>query len=89
MDRGQRAGIGHLIVCGSAERTTQVCGTRRAPPAKLRGSTAHHRMPVASISISIDYHVATPGIAATAKTVSIYKDEKFSDHAPLIIDYDL
>ena len=35
----------------------------------------------------IDYHVATPGIAATAKAVSIYKDERFSDHAPLIIDY--
>jgi exodeoxyribonuclease-3 len=37
----------------------------------------------------IDYHVATPGIAARAKSVSIYKDERFSDHAPLIIDYDL
>ncbi|MEG1770808.1 MAG: exodeoxyribonuclease III, partial [Comamonas sp.] len=37
----------------------------------------------------IDYHVATPGIAARAKTVSVYKDVKFSDHAPLIIDYDL
>ena len=36
----------------------------------------------------IDYHVATPGIAAQAKAVSIYKDERFSDHAPLIIDYD-
>jgi exodeoxyribonuclease III len=35
----------------------------------------------------IDYHVATPGIAAQAKEVSIYKDERFSDHAPLIIDY--
>ncbi len=36
----------------------------------------------------IDYHVATPGIAKKAKTVSIYKDEKFSDHAPLTIHYD-
>lgn len=35
----------------------------------------------------IDYHVATPGIAAQATTVAIYKDERFSDHAPLIIDY--
>jgi len=35
----------------------------------------------------IDYHVATPGIAAMAKTVAIYKDERFSDHAPLTIDY--
>lgn len=36
----------------------------------------------------IDYQIATPGIAAKAKSVSIYKDERFSDHAPLIIDYD-
>jgi exodeoxyribonuclease-3 len=35
----------------------------------------------------IDYHVATPGIAATATAVSIYKDERFSDHAPLTIEY--
>ncbi len=37
----------------------------------------------------IDYQIATPGIAAKAKSVSIYKDERFSDHAPLIVDYDL
>ena len=36
----------------------------------------------------IDYHIATPGLAATAKSSSIYKDERFSDHAPLIVDYD-
>jgi len=36
----------------------------------------------------IDLHVATSGIASTAKASSIYKGEKFSDHAPLIADYD-
>ena len=36
----------------------------------------------------IDYHLATPGIAATAKRASIFKDQRFSDHAPLLIDYD-
>jgi len=36
----------------------------------------------------IDYQVATPRIAATARAVSIYKQRRFSDHAPLIIDYD-
>jgi len=36
----------------------------------------------------IDYHVATPGIAATAHRESIYKRRRFSDHAPLVIDYD-
>jgi exodeoxyribonuclease-3 len=36
----------------------------------------------------IDYQIATPGIAATAVKESIYKAKRFSDHAPLTIDYD-
>jgi exodeoxyribonuclease-3 len=36
----------------------------------------------------IDYHVATPGIAATATSAAVYKDERFSDHAPLTITYE-
>jgi len=36
----------------------------------------------------IDYQIATPGIAATAVKASIYKRRRFSDHAPLTIDYD-
>ncbi len=37
----------------------------------------------------LDYHLATPAIAALAKSEHIYKDEKFSDHAPITIDYAL
>lgn len=37
----------------------------------------------------LDYHLATPATAATALTESIYKKQKFSDHAPITIDYDL
>ena len=36
----------------------------------------------------IDYQIATPGIAARARKVKIYKDQRYSDHAPLTIDYD-
>ena len=36
----------------------------------------------------IDYHLATPGLAAKARRESIYTAQHFSDHAPLIIDYD-
>jgi exodeoxyribonuclease III len=36
----------------------------------------------------IDYQIATPGIAGTARRARVYKDSRFSDHAPLIIDYD-
>jgi exodeoxyribonuclease-3 len=35
----------------------------------------------------LDYHFATPAVAATAKQASIYLDQRFSDHAPLTIDY--
>ncbi len=35
----------------------------------------------------IDYQIATPGIAACAKACAIYVDQRFSDHAPLTIDY--
>ena len=35
----------------------------------------------------IDYHVATPALAAKAKRVAVYKAERFSDHAPLTVDY--
>jgi exodeoxyribonuclease-3 len=36
----------------------------------------------------IDYHVTTPGMAEKVTGVEIYKDERFSDHAPLTLDYD-
>jgi exodeoxyribonuclease-3 len=35
----------------------------------------------------IDYHLATPALAAQAKQVEVYKAERFSDHAPLTVDY--
>lgn len=37
----------------------------------------------------IDYQVVTQDLSSKIKKVAIYRDEKFSDHAPLIIDYDI
>ena len=37
----------------------------------------------------LDYHLATPAIAALARGESIYKGQKFSDHAPVTIEYAL
>jgi exodeoxyribonuclease III len=36
----------------------------------------------------LDYHLATPALAATALREHIYIEQRFSDHAPLVIDYD-
>jgi exodeoxyribonuclease-3 len=35
----------------------------------------------------LDYHLATEALAAGAVATAIYKGEKFSDHAPLTIEY--
>ena len=32
--------------------------------------------------------LATPALASAAQSASIFKEQKFSDHAPLTIDYD-
>ena len=36
----------------------------------------------------LDYHVVTPGLAKAVQKTTIYKTKRFSDHAPLTIDYD-
>ena len=36
----------------------------------------------------LDYHLASPALAAHARQADIYKDQKFSDHAPLTIVYE-
>ena len=36
----------------------------------------------------LDYHLATQGMAGAARKTSVYKEQRFSDHAPLTVDYD-
>lgn len=36
----------------------------------------------------LDYHLATPATAAHAVREHIYLERRFSDHAPLVVDYD-
>lgn len=35
----------------------------------------------------IDYQIATPGFASRARAAHVYTSQRFSDHAPLIVDY--
>ena len=41
----------------------------------------------------IDYHLATPGLARRARTAWVDKEDhrgmRISDHAPVVVDYDL
>ncbi|WP_133716932.1 exodeoxyribonuclease III [Methylocaldum gracile] len=36
----------------------------------------------------IDYHVTSPTLREAIRAAHVYKEERFSDHAPLTIDYD-
>lgn len=36
----------------------------------------------------LDYHLATPALAKLARKESSYKTEKFSDHAPITVEYE-
>jgi len=42
---------------------------------------------VNNVGWRLDYQIATPGIAEKARRVEIYKAQRFSDHAALIVDY--
>lgn len=37
----------------------------------------------------IDYQIVSPALAATVRGATIYKRKRFSDHAPLIMDYEI
>jgi exodeoxyribonuclease III len=37
----------------------------------------------------IDYQIVTPQLRESVRDASIYRTEKFSDHAPLVMDYEL
>ncbi|ROR34483.1 exodeoxyribonuclease III [Inmirania thermothiophila] len=37
----------------------------------------------------IDYQIVTPGLRGRVRAAAIYREQRFSDHAPLIMDYDL
>ena len=42
-----------------------------------------------NIGWRIDYQIITPNLKSSVSAVSVYKLERFSDHAPLVIDYEL
>ena len=60
--------------------TTEACYTSRSNPGQANAKNVGWRL---------DYHLATPAIAETARTEAIYKGEKFSDHAPITVEYEL
>jgi exodeoxyribonuclease-3 len=44
---------------------------------------------VNNVGWRIDYQVVTPSLKPTIKSAIIYTEQQFSDHAPVLIDYDI
>jgi exodeoxyribonuclease-3 len=63
---------------------------RHANPEKVQYTWWSNRSKAAwtnNVGWRIDYHIITPGLASKIKHSDVYTGEKFSDHAPVIIDY--
>ena len=52
------------------------------------GMTSGPQLALLWVFCRIEHQLATPGVAALARREHIYLDQRFSDHAPLTIDYD-
>lgn len=65
---------------------------RHVNPTKEQYTWWSNRSPTAwekNVGWRIDYQVITPGLAKKIKHTDVYRAKKFSDHAPVIIDYSL
>ena len=68
---------------------TAACSPR--PPTPAWGTWWSNRGQAYANNVGwrLDYHLATPQLAELARSEAIYKGEKFSDHAPITVGYDL
>lgn len=44
---------------------------------------------IKNVGWRLDYHVVTPGLRSKILSAKIYTEENFSDHAPVILEYEL
>ncbi len=68
--------------------TTAAIVDRRRGLHRSGGGADAERYWAKNVGWRIDYQIATPSLAACAVRESIFKRQRFSDHAPLTIDYD-
>lgn len=59
------------------------------PPARITWWSNRGAARANNVGWRIDYQFITPGLRDKLRSCSIYRDERFSDHAPFTVDYDL
>ena len=81
----ERAWMSKLLSSGGL---VDVFRTLNAKPEQYTWWSNRGQAYAKNVGWRLDYHLATPGLAALARREQIYLDQRFSDHAPLVIDYD-
>ena len=84
----ERAWMTRLLDNASGAGLVDVFRTLDASPDRYTWWSNRGQAWANNVGWRIDYHLATPGIAARARRADIHLEPRFSDHAPLTIDYD-
>jgi exodeoxyribonuclease III len=85
----ERAWMTHALDASAGLGLVDVFRTLNTQPEQYTWWSARGQAWANNVGWRIDYHLATPGIAAKAMREHIYIAQRFSDHAPLVIDYDI
>jgi exodeoxyribonuclease III len=85
----ERAWMTHALDASAGLGLVDVFRTLNTQPDQYTWWSARGQAWAKNVGWRIDYHLATPGIAAKAMREHIYIAQRFSDHAPLVIDYDI
>ncbi len=82
----ERAWLSRLLEHGGL---IDVFRTLNAEPEQYTWWSNRGQARAKNVGWRLDYQLATPGVAKLARSERIYLERRFSDHAPVIIDYDL
>jgi exodeoxyribonuclease-3 len=84
----ERAWVSRLLDEGRLVRRVPTDCTRKATGESYTWWSNRGQAWAKNVGWRLDYQLATAAIAGTARRAAIYKEERFSDHAPLTIDYE-
>jgi exodeoxyribonuclease III len=85
----ERAWMTHALDAAAGLGLVDVFRTLNPHPDQYTWWSARGQAWANNVGWRLDYHLATPAIAAKAMREHIYIAQRFSDHAPLVIDYDI
>lgn len=82
----ERAWMDRLLAAGFVDVFRKLVGDR---PGQYTWWSNFRGARQRNLGWRLDYQIATPGMAETATTAAIEREPVFSDHAPLLVDYEI